>query len=343
MNQETSKQIKLGAFVLAGIILFIVVLVLIGREQNLFERTFDVYCEFENVEGLQKGSNVWFSGVKVGTVQSVEIQGPGVVRLDMSLTNASQPFLKKDATASVGSDGFIGNKIVILEGGSPEASSLAEGDKVTSKAAQSTDDLIATFSVTNENLSKITEDIKGITAAIRSGDGSLGSLIQDSALYQSLNSSVYSAKLATRNTAKATEELSRLVADINQGEGMVGAVLRDTSYEGRLDRTLLGVEKTADDAAAAVAQLSQMSESLKAIVAGLDDPNSPVGVMLSDSTFARNLQESMNNLRVSSDELDRTLEAAQESFLMRKRIFRKNKEEEEQPSAEGMPRAQDGN
>ncbi|MEZ4849343.1 MAG: hypothetical protein R3B93_12150 [Bacteroidia bacterium] len=52
-----------------------------------------------------------------------------------------------------------------------------------------------------------------------------------------------------------------------------------------------------------------------------------VGKLLTDSAFAQTLEESMTNLKESSSELDKTLEAAQESFLLRRRIFRRNKED----------------
>jgi phospholipid/cholesterol/gamma-HCH transport system substrate-binding protein len=327
MEQESTKYTKLGIFVLIGIIFFIFILALIGRQNNVFESTFRVYARFSNIEGLQKGSNIWFSGVKIGVVKDVVIESTNSVQLELKLSDDYQPFIKKDAKAKIGSDGLLGNKIVVISGGSEEAAAIVEGDVLEAETGLNTDDLLATFKVTNDNLAKITDDVSVILADIRQGKGSVGSLIKDSVIYQDLKASMNSANLATRNSARITQDLSKLVNDINQGEGMVGALLKDTAYENRIDRTLIDIEKTADEAAVTSAKLNEMSAELKSLMTKLDDPNAPVGKLLNDSTFATTLEESMTNLKESSSELDKTLEKAQESFLLRRRIFRRNKED----------------
>ncbi|MEZ4827076.1 MAG: MlaD family protein [Bacteroidia bacterium] len=328
MNQETIKQAKLGSFVLVGLILFITVLALVGRQQNVFERTFRLQVRVSNVQGLQKGSNVWFSGVKIGIVKDVVIESTQSVLLELKVGRTLQSFIKKDASAKIGSDGLLGNKIVIISGGTEEAAAVEDGDMIdASQGGINTDELMATFQVTNDNLAAITSDLKTIFADIQGGKGSLGGILQDSVMYGDLKATIASATAASRNTAKATQGLTQLVGRVNAGEGMVGAILNDSSYEGRVDRALIDVSKTADEAAKTAEQLNKLTKDLQVIMAGLDDPNAPMGMMLKDSVFANNLQESMMNLKNSSDELDKTLEAARESFLMRKRIFKKNKPE----------------
>lgn len=328
MNQETIKQTKLGIFVLVGLVLFIIVLALIGRQQNIFERTFKLQVRVTNVEGLQKGSNVWFSGVKIGIVQDVIIESTESVLLELKVGRKLQSFIKKDATAKIGSDGLLGNKIVVISGGTEGSPSVEENDLIGASEGMNTDDLMATLSVTNENLAAITTDVKSMLKDIQGGKGSLGGLIQDSLIYRDLKASIASAVSASRNTARATEGLTQIVSKVNAGEGMVGSLLNDTSYEARLDRTLVDVGKTAEEAAKTAEQLSRVSQDLQSIMTALEDPNAPAGMLLKDSTFAQTLQESMENLKNSSAELDRTLEAAQESFFLRKRLFKKNKEEE---------------
>ena len=327
MDQQTVKNVKLGGFVLVGIILFIIVLALIGRQNNVFERTFELNAQFSNVEGLQKGSNVWFSGVKIGIVKDVLIESTENVKLRLKISRDYQSFIKKDARAKIGSDGLLGNKIVVISGGTEAAEGVQPGDLLTSETGLNTDDLLATFKVTNDNLAKITDDVSTILTGIRAGEGSIGGLIQDSVIYQDLRASITSAVSASRNSARITQDLSKLVSDVNKGEGMVGALLKDPSYEKRVDKTLVDIEKTAQEAAETSAKLNEMSAEIKTLMAKMDDPNAPVGKLLNDSAFADVLEESMINLKESSSELDKTLEAARESFLFRRRIFKKNKED----------------
>src|SRR5687768_4712047 len=116
-TKEIKEQLKLGAFVLTGVALFLVSVFFIGAENNIFSRTFDISAVFKNVEGLKEGDNVWFSGVKIGTVTNVQIVSPGKVIVRLSLKDNQSEFITKDATASVGSDGLVGNKIVVIRPG----------------------------------------------------------------------------------------------------------------------------------------------------------------------------------------------------------------------------------
>src|SRR3954465_3410555 len=90
---------------------------LIGSENNIFSRTFNIAAEFKNIEGLKEGDNVWLSGVKIGTVSDVKIVAEGKVVVKLSLKDRQSEFIRKDATASIGSDGLVGNKIVVIRPG----------------------------------------------------------------------------------------------------------------------------------------------------------------------------------------------------------------------------------
>ena len=112
MAKETSKNIRLGIFVLAGTAFLIVALYFIGNKQNLFGSTFKISAQFNNVNGLMIGNNVRFSGIDVGTVESVEIINDSMVNVVMIIEKDVQKFIRKNAVASVGTDGLMGNKLV---------------------------------------------------------------------------------------------------------------------------------------------------------------------------------------------------------------------------------------
>ena len=99
MAQETSKNIRVGAFVLIGTALLIFSLYLIGAKQNLFGSTFELKSQFKNVNGLMPGNNVRFTGIDVGTVKSVEIINDSTVNVTMVIEDKVQAFIKKNATA----------------------------------------------------------------------------------------------------------------------------------------------------------------------------------------------------------------------------------------------------
>ncbi|HEY0749859.1 MAG TPA: MCE family protein, partial [Chitinophagaceae bacterium] len=73
MAKRTIPHIKLGIFVLAGIAFLILLLYIIGKNQNLFGKTFMLKARFEKTNGLMRGNNIRFAGIDAGTVKSVNI------------------------------------------------------------------------------------------------------------------------------------------------------------------------------------------------------------------------------------------------------------------------------
>ena len=167
---EVKQQLKLGSFVLGGALLFVVSVFFIGKESTIFNRTFTISATFRNVEGLQKGDNVWLSGVKVGTVKGVEIIKEGKVIVNLSLREKQNQFIRRNATAQIGSDGFIGNKIVVIRpGDAPEI--VEDNDTINAVSPTDTQEIINIAKQVGENTKSITTDLKAIMTKINKGQG----------------------------------------------------------------------------------------------------------------------------------------------------------------------------
>ena len=69
MKTSNTQKFNLGIFVLLSTIILITALYFIGNRQNLFGKTFRISAVFNNVNGLQLGNNVRYSGINVGTVK----------------------------------------------------------------------------------------------------------------------------------------------------------------------------------------------------------------------------------------------------------------------------------
>jgi phospholipid/cholesterol/gamma-HCH transport system substrate-binding protein len=96
-----SNRIRLVLFVLAGLAVLIVTLVLLGKRQNLFGSSLAVQADFRNVSGLLTGNNVRLAGITVGTVKKINILNDSTVRVVMHLNRDVQPYVRKNAVASV--------------------------------------------------------------------------------------------------------------------------------------------------------------------------------------------------------------------------------------------------
>src|ERR1043165_5445428 len=123
METHTPKfKVRLGLFIAGGLALFVLAIFIIGRQKNLFNPVFRLTTTFYNISGLQVGNNIRFSGINVGTVDNINIINDSTVRVDMLVKKNVQQFIKADCQAAVGSEGIIGDRVLIISQGSNDAS-----------------------------------------------------------------------------------------------------------------------------------------------------------------------------------------------------------------------------
>src|SRR5215469_1218309 len=126
--KENRRALITGIFLTVGLIIFIVGVFTLGGSNKAFSKNIHISAVFDDVQGLKAGNNVWFSGVKVGTISKVKFQGISQVNVTFSVDPDAQHYIHKNAGVRITSDGFIGNKIIVIEGGTPDAPVIAEGD-----------------------------------------------------------------------------------------------------------------------------------------------------------------------------------------------------------------------
>ena len=318
-KKEIAQQIKLGAFVVVGLGLFLVTVFLIGSENNIFNKTVTVKAVFRNVEGLKEGDNVWLSGVKVGTVKDVAISSQGRVVVQLSLKGKQTEFIKKDASATIGSDGLVGNKIVILQPGTaPE--SIQDQDTIRPGPAGDTQELMAIAKDVGQNTKALTEDLSIIAHRIAQGKGVIGEILNDGELAQELRTAVYSLQATGSNTAKASSELHQLLFDLRNGDGLIPTLVNDTTYASTFKNTLSSLQQVSANA-------QEVSKNLQDLTAKLNSNDNAVGVLLSDEEMATRIKNSIYNAEKATEKLDENMEALQHNFLLRG-YFRKQAKKE---------------
>ena len=140
---NNKRAVTVGIFIVLGLAIFIAGILTLGGQKKTFEKKVQVKAVFDDVGGLMEGNNVWFSGVKVGTIKKMSFAGNSQVEVVMSIEKNAQEFIKKDAKAKISSEGFIGNKIVVLYGGTVQAGPIADDDLLAVEKGLSTDDILA--------------------------------------------------------------------------------------------------------------------------------------------------------------------------------------------------------
>ena len=326
-SQDIKQSIKLGAFVLGGVLIFLTALFYLGREGNLFNKTFTVSAIFKNVEGLKEGDNVWLSGVKIGMVKKVQIVSEGQVVVVLSLKDKQNEFIKKNATAFVGSDGLVGNKIVVIRPGSV-VQIIEDNDTINALSPTDTQELFNIAKEVGVNARSISDDLKLISARLNKGEGIFGELLRDGAISNDLRNTITSLKATGANAQALSADAKELMAEVSQGEGLITKLIRDTTYVNTFQTALTNISKVGENS-------KKMSEDLKAITAKMNSSNNAVGVLLTDTVFAQKLQGTMSAAQSATVKLDKNMEALQHNFLLRG-YFKKQKKEEARRNKEAL-------
>jgi phospholipid/cholesterol/gamma-HCH transport system substrate-binding protein len=199
MNTNTAKfKIRLGLFIAGGIILFLLAIFLIGKQKNLFNPVFKLTATFYNVSGLQVGNNIRFSGINVGTVDNIDIINDSTVKVDMLINTSVKKFIKSDCAVVIGSEGLIGDRLLVISQGSPSSPLVEDGQMLASKEPVETDAIMASLEVTAGNAEIISQQLAEIMVKVNSGNGTLGRLIQDSTIAENFNQTMVNLKKSTK-------------------------------------------------------------------------------------------------------------------------------------------------
>jgi phospholipid/cholesterol/gamma-HCH transport system substrate-binding protein len=194
MKNETKNKMRLGIFVSISLVLFIAGIYFIGQKQQLFGSTFQISGVFKDISGLQIGNNVRFSGINVGVIDDIQQITDSTVKVDMLIDEHARKFMKKNAKAVIGSDGLMGNKLVIIIAGKTGKQQLSDNDVIETTQPISMDDILLKVKVTSDNTANITGDLAAIIGNIRQGKGTIGKLFMDSLFAQNIDQTLVTIK-----------------------------------------------------------------------------------------------------------------------------------------------------
>ena len=268
-NHTPQFKTRLGIFIAGGLAVFVIAIFIIGKQQNLFNPVFKITTNFFNVSGLEVGNNIRFSGIDVGIVDNIRIINDTTVQVDLLVRKDVQQFIKADSYASIGSEGIIGDRIIIITQGSNDAPMANDGQHILSKEPLETDEIMKSLKTSAESAEVITKQLAEIMTNINNGQGMLGRLIQDSTIAENVNLTIENFKKSSegldetieitkenvfafmeslQKTAAKTEvasnELGEIMTKINNGEGAIGMLLKDTSIVNNIDETIINLKES---------------------------------------------------------------------------------------------------
>jgi phospholipid/cholesterol/gamma-HCH transport system substrate-binding protein len=232
------RDIKVGAFVLAGLAATGAVIFMIGEERQLFKDKKDYEIAFTDVQGLRRGSPVRMGGVDIGAVEQVRYGADAKdaqIYVGISVVEGESRRLRRDSLATIEGKGLLGDKMIVITVGDPAKPAIPPGGRIPSKEAEDMTKMIA-------KLGGITTQVEKVVNNLERTSGSLA----DEKFHADLKSSIAS--------------LSGILNSMNNGEGYVGKMLNDPAEAQRISRVV-------DNLADVTDELGRTTQGVNAILA----------------------------------------------------------------------------
>jgi phospholipid/cholesterol/gamma-HCH transport system substrate-binding protein len=317
--KNQAGNFKLGLMVTTAFALFTVAVYLIGSRQNMFGDSFHISAVFKNVNGLQTGNNVRYAGINVGTVDRILIVSDSTVEVWMTIRSDVRKFIKKDAYASIGSDGLVGNMLVNISPGSGNQPQVNDNDRIKSFSRTDTDDILSTLSSTNENIALLSRDLLTTTQYINQGQGTITALLRDTTLLVSIKNSLSNLESVTAQSSNIVKKLETFSSELDNKDNLLNLLLSDTSYSYELKKVVASINSASEN-------LDQVTEELHSASSALLEGDGPLNTLFYDSIVSIDIKESISNINESSILLKENMEAMREHFLFRKYFKKQEKE-----------------
>jgi phospholipid/cholesterol/gamma-HCH transport system substrate-binding protein len=288
---KTLASAKLGIFIFLGSTLLVLGIFLLGNKDQLFASTFTVKAYFNNIEGLRNGASVRFGGIDVGAVKEINIvdDKSGKVEVALRLKSDIKRFIRENSTASIETEGLVGNKVVLITMGSENFKPIEDGGTIQSKEPLGFAAVIEETQGILAYTKEMTKDLSEVMDRINKGEGTIGKILNDEELY---NAAADLTKSADQSLTNLTDDLrevivlfdklgggvedvvnniNSVVADFNtlmdgvqEGKGLMGSLLTDKGREAEsLNQILDNIVQVTEDSKLGASRLAENMEALK--------------------------------------------------------------------------------
>jgi phospholipid/cholesterol/gamma-HCH transport system substrate-binding protein len=284
------KGARLGIFTFIGTVLLIIGIFVIGSKHLLFREAFELKAYFQTVEGLRIGAPVRLTGIDVGAVKSIDFLADTVSKIivTMRINSDVQQFIKKDSKASIETEGLVGNKVLIISGGSAQVPHVENGDFISVKMPMTYAEIIEETQGILSYIKEITKEFSTILVKVNEGEGTIGQLINDKRLYRSIDQATQTANITMLGLTQSLEDVTgvvtelgrsvvevitgvdtvikridNLVVRVNQGEGVLGALISDKSGYDSVKAIINNLIITSNEARLGAERFAENMEALK--------------------------------------------------------------------------------
>jgi len=244
--------------------------------------------------------------------------------VEMLIKESMGVHIKRDAVATIGSDGLVGNMIVNILPQESKLPPVSTGDTIATYSRIGTDDMLTTLNVTNENAALLTADLLKITTEIIEGKGTLGMLITDSLMASDVRQTIYQLKQTSIGASRAVSELNTYLSTVKDSKSVANVLLTDSISGDKMVNILDNLDRSSIEINDITRQLSEVLESVK-------EGEGAFNYIMQDETAVKNIDSTLINIKESTRLFNENMEALKHNFLFRgyfKKLERQKKREE---------------
>jgi phospholipid/cholesterol/gamma-HCH transport system substrate-binding protein len=297
-----AREKTVGAFMVIMVILLLTIVVMLGRGKDWFKAYVTYYTVFDEAYNLSKDARVKLYKADIGKVKSVRLEGDKV-KVELAILKDYAPRIKMDSVAVVESPTFIGSEYVSIKPGTPESLPIPENGTISSQAKKSLDDVMAEFEVekTAKMFVKSVQAISEMVEHLRDPEGPL---------YASLDS-----------MAEAMANFEAVTREIREGKGSVGKLVYSEEliqeiYEriSHVNRILANIEDATQKAPEIIDSLKKSTEMINQILVNIEKGSRDVPAV------TKSTKHGIREIRDGVEEVDKVVQSAQKSFLIRGKL-----------------------
>jgi phospholipid/cholesterol/gamma-HCH transport system substrate-binding protein len=329
MANRKIDNVKLGIFVLIGLVALSFALYKVGKGSNFFRKNFTLKAQFKNVSGLMIGNNIRYVGIQVGSIKKIDLLNDTLIEVEMQIDEKMKNFIHKNDHVDIGTDGLVGNKLLNITKGKNRSQLAQDGDLLTVSEALNTDEMMLVLNKTNNNIAIITEDLKNTVQRLNNSTA-LWDLLTEKTIPENMKASLINIRNATVKADDMVAEFQNVVRDVKNGKGSIGILLKDTAIAYNMNQAVDKIKKIGDNANALVLDFDGMAQNIKS---DLNNSKGAYYAVLKDTMLVFKLNNSMNNIESGTDGFNQNMEALKHNFLLRgyfRRLEKKKKKEQEQ-------------
>ncbi len=244
MESPRGLEYRVGIFVAISIFLTLAFIIALGGDKAIFHRTFTLKIKADNTGGLSPGSVVQLAGINCGNVSNIgfDPQSSQVV-IELKVDRKFLGRITEDASATLQTQGALGDKFIMIRPGSAESRPAKNGDFLH---LDEDSDLFSTLGKSGNKVEKafdILDNVDKMTASLNKKNFA-GNLAASSLTLQEILASIKTNDVRNNKIKKSLDHIASILEKIDNGQGTLGGLINDPTVHEDLKAILGGAKRS---------------------------------------------------------------------------------------------------